>query len=203
MKTHDQQSLDDQQRQGGKKLGRAPETQPDSVEGSIRELQATAGNRAVSDLVTGNHPTVQGRFFSGAFGGLEDWMAKDTPAAGGGFDASMKEESGDASVKEQSSDASMKEQPSDYSMKDEPGDASVKEQSSDYSMKADPGDASMKDQSSDYSVKEDPGDAIMKADDASGKWDASEKLDASEKWDASEKAEPDLAIKEDALESEF
>ncbi|HEY8735662.1 MAG TPA: hypothetical protein VIO62_01315 [Candidatus Dormibacteraeota bacterium] len=185
MKTHDQQSLDDQQRQGGKKLGRAPETQPDSVEGSIRELQATAGNRAVSDLVTGNHPTVQGRFFSGAFGGLEDWMAKDTPAAGGGFDASMKEESGDASVKEQSSDASMKEQPSDYSMKDEPGDASVKEQSSDYSMKADPGDAS------------------MKVDDASDKWDASEKLDASEKWDASEKAEPDLASKEDTLESEF
>ena len=218
MKTHEQQSLDDQQRQGGKKPSRAPETGPDSVAGSIRELQATAGNRAVSDLVTGNRPTVQGSFFGGAFGGLEDWMTKDSPAASAGFDASMKQDSGDASIKEQSSD---------YSMKAESGDASIKEQSSDYSMKEEPGDASIKEQSSDYSAKEEPGDGTMKADDASakwdgsqntdasdkwnppqqldgwGKWDASQKLDASDKSDASEKSEPDLASKDDAQESEF
>jgi hypothetical protein len=99
MKTHDRQSLDDQQLEGSKKSAKPVGARPANLEGSIRDLQATAGNRAVSDLVAGTRPTVQGSFFGNAFGGAEDWLAKESPGATPGFDASTKEEPRDASMK--------------------------------------------------------------------------------------------------------
>ena len=157
MKTHDRQNLDDQHLEGGKKSTKAPGTRPANVQGSILDLQATAGNRAVSDLVAGSRPAVQGSFFGGAFGGLEDWLAKESSGATPGLDASMKGDPGDAS---------MKQEPSDNSMK-----------IADASDKWDPT------QKFDASDK---WDASQKFD-ASDKWDASQKLDASDKWDASQK----------------
>ncbi|HEV2013760.1 MAG TPA: hypothetical protein VGR77_07745 [Candidatus Dormibacteraeota bacterium] len=145
MKTHDRQSLDDQQLEGGKKSTKTPWTRRANVEGSMRDLQATAGNRAVTDLMAGSRPAVQGSFFGGAFGGLDDWLAKESSGATPGFDASMKEEPGDAS---------MKQEPSDNSMK--VADASDK------------WDASQKVDASD---KWDPSQKL----DASDKWDASDK----------------------------
>src|SRR5437870_9423658 len=168
MKIRDQQSLDDQRLEGGKKSFKAPGTRPDSVEGSIRDLQATAGNRAVSDLLAGRRPAVQGSFFGGAFGGLEDWLAKESSGGTPGFDASMKGESGDAS---------MKEGPSDNSMK--VADASDKWDPSQKFDASDKWDASQKFEASDK------WDASEKLD-ASDKWDASQKLDASDKWDDSQ-----------------
>jgi hypothetical protein len=146
VKTHDRQSLDNQQLEGGKKSTKAPGSRPANVEGSMRDLQATAGNRAVSDLVAGSRPYVQGSFFGGTFGGLEDWLTKESSGATPGLDPSMKE--------------------------DRPGDASMKQEPSDNSIKvadaSDKWDASQKDDASDK------WDASQKFD-ASDKWDASDK----------------------------
>ena len=203
MKTHDRQSLDDQQLEGGKKSTKTPRTQPANVEGSIRDLQATAGNHAVSELMEGSRPAVQGSFFGGAFGGLDDWLAKDSSRATPGFDASMKAEPADASVKQETSDNSVKV--ADASDK---WDASQKFDASDASQKLDAPDASQKFDAPDASQKFDASDASQKLD-ASDKWDVSEKFDASDKWDASQKldasdkSEPDLASKGDEVGSKF
>src|SRR5207245_9978299 len=78
MKTHDRQSLDDQTLERGKPSAKTPKPRPANVEQSIRDLQATAGNRAVGDLVAGSGPTLQGSFFGTAFGGLEDWLGEES-----------------------------------------------------------------------------------------------------------------------------
>jgi hypothetical protein len=178
MKTHDEQQLE-----GGKKPTKAPGTKPDNIEGSIRDLQGTAGNRAVSDLVAGSHRAVQRSLFGGGFGGVEDWMAKESSGSAPGFDPSMKQEA---------SDASMKEEPSDNSMK--VGDASDKWDASqkfdasdkwDPSQKVDPSDTWDSSQKVDASDKWDASEKV----DASDKWDSSQKVDASDKWDASQKLE--------------
>jgi hypothetical protein len=184
VKRHDQQSLDDQQVEGRKKSGKGPESRPATVEGSIRNLQATAGNRAVSDLMQGSRPALQGSFFGGAFGGLEDWLAKESSGPTRGFDPSTKEEHGDASMKEEPSDSSMKV-----------ADASDKW---DPSQKVDASDKWDASQKFDASDKWDEAQT-----DASDKWDASQKLEATDKWDASDKSETDFASKGDEMGSMF
>ena len=79
MRTHDREKLD-QERDGRVKSGKSP--RPDSITRSIRELQATAGNKAVSDLIGHSGPALQRVFSRGAFGVSEDWMAKESSAAG-------------------------------------------------------------------------------------------------------------------------
>jgi hypothetical protein len=182
MRTHDRESLDDQQREGAKR----PRNSADhgTVADSMRDLQATAGNRAVSDLVGKAGPTLQGRFFGGGFGGIEEWMAKESPAPAPSFDPT---------VKQDSSDASMKEEPSDQSMK---ADASDKWDGSEKFDAADKWDSSEKE---DVSDKWDS----SKKEDVSDKWDSSEKEDVSDKWDASEKTQPEFASKGDELTSKF
>jgi hypothetical protein len=197
VKTHDRQSLDDQQAEGRKKSAKAPESRPATVEGSIRDLQATAGNRAVTDLVEGSRRAVQGSFFGGAFGGLDDWLAKESSGAPPGFDASMKGEPGDGS---------MKEEPSDYSMKvadaSDKRDPSQKLDTSDEWDASEKFDASNKWDASDKTDASDKWDPSQKTD-ASDKSDASQKFDATDKWDASDKSEPDLASKGDEFGSMF
>jgi hypothetical protein len=173
MKTHDRQSLDDRTLEGGKPSAKAPRPRPATVEQSIRDLQATVGNRAVGDLMAGSGPTLQGSFFGSGFGGLEDWLGEESSGGRSGLDASSK-----ADV----ADASMKAMPSDTSMK--VADASDK------------WDASQKFDASDK------WDASQKFD-ASDKWDASQKFDASDKWDASEKSDLGPASKGDELGSEL
>jgi hypothetical protein len=203
VRTHDREGLDDQQLEGGKKSTKAPGTRPANVEGSIRDLQATAGNRAVSDLVAGSRPAVQGSFFGGAFGGLEDWLAKESSGATPGFDASMKEEPADASMKQEPSDNSMKA--ADASDKWDPSQKIDASDKWDGSQKFDASDKSDASQKFDASDK---WDASQKFD-ASDKWDASQKFDASDKWDASQKfdasdkSEPDLASKGDEVGPQF
>ena len=174
MNTQDRRSLgDDEKLVHGNRSAKAPGIPPTNLERSIRDLQATAGNRTVSDLMGGSLPTLQGSFFGGRFGGLEDWLAKESSGATPGFDPSTKAEAGEPS---------MKEAPSDNSMK--LADASDKWGGSPAFEAAGKWDSSEKL-------------------DASNKWDPSEKLDGSNKWDASAKAEPDLASKEDELGSQF
>jgi len=185
MKTHDRQSLDDRTQEGGKPSAKTPKPRPANVEQSIRDLQATAGNRAVGDLVAGSGPTLQGSFFGTAFGGLEDWLGEESSGGKSGADASSKAEV---------ADSSMKETPSDNSMK--VADASDKWDASQKFDASDKWDASQKFDASDK------WDASQKLD-ASDKWDASQKFDASDKWDASEKSELGLASKDDELGSEL
>jgi hypothetical protein len=206
---HDRQSPDEQQLEGGKKSRKTPTTRPTNVEGSIRDLQATAGNRAVSDLVEGSRPTVQGSFFGGAFGGLEDWLAKESSGARPGFDAGMKQEPGDASMKQEPGDASMKigdaSDKWDPSQKFDASDKWVASQEFDASDKWDGSqklDASDKWDGSQKLDASDKWDGSQKLD-ASAKWDGSQKLDASDKWDASDKSEPDMASKGDEVGSAF
>ncbi|HEX9097158.1 MAG TPA: hypothetical protein VF990_13795 [Candidatus Dormibacteraeota bacterium] len=173
MKTHDRERLDDRTLDGGKQSAKTPKPRPAKVEQSILDLQATVGNRAVGDLMAGSGPVLQGSFFGGPFGGLEEWLGEESPGGSSSFDASSKAEV---------ADASMKEAPSDNSMKVAYG--------------SDKWDASQKVDASDK------WDASEKLD-ASDKWDASEKLDASDKWDASAKSELGLASKDDELGSEL
>src|SRR6266487_1960715 len=173
MKTHDRQSLDDQALERGKPSAKKPKSRRASIEQSIRDLQATAGNRAVGDLMAGSRPTLQGSFFGDAFGGLEDWLGEESSGGRSGPDATGKAEV---------ADPSMKETPSDNSMK--------------VADTSDKWDASQKFDASDK------WDASQKFD-ASDKWDASQKLDASDKWDASEKSGLELASKEDELRSDL
>ena len=198
MRTHDSERLDEQQRDGVKKSRKSPEQ--GGVAESMRDLQATAGNRAVSDLVGKAGPTLQGRFFGGGFGGIEEWMAKESPAAASSFDPTVKQETSDASMKEEQSDQSMKVG-SDKWDGSENGDASYKFD--------DKGDASYKlDEKGDASDKADGSEKVDTAD----KWDASDKSDEmtskeegdfSDKWDASEKTQPEFASKDDELTSKF
>jgi hypothetical protein len=185
MKTHDRRSLDDRTLEGGKQSAKTPKPRPANVEQSIRDLQATVGNRAVGDLMAGSVPTLQGSFVGTAFGGLEDWLGEESPGGTSGLDASSKAEV---------ADTSMKETPSDNSMK--VADASDKWDASQKFDASDKWDASEKLDASDK------WDASQKLD-ASDKWDASEKLDASDKWDASEKSELGMASKDDELGSEL
>src|SRR6267154_33195 len=104
MKTHDRQSLNDRTLEGGKHSAKTPKLRPADVEQSIRDLQATAGNRAVGDLMAGSRPTLQGSFFGTAFGGLEDWLAEESSGGRSGPDATAKAEVGDPSMKETPSD---------------------------------------------------------------------------------------------------
>ncbi|MEO6797466.1 MAG: hypothetical protein ABI401_09100 [Candidatus Dormibacter sp.] len=184
MRTHDRESLDDQQREGAKRPRKSADH--GTVTDSMRDLQATAGNRAVSDLVGKAGPTMQGRFFGGGFGGIEEWMAKESPAAARSFDPSVKEEASDAGMKDQPSDESMKvgEDPADKWDGSEKADAADKWGGSEKVDAADKWDSSEKD-------------------DGSDKWDSSEKDDVSDKWDASEKTQPEFASKGDALTSKF
>lgn len=168
MKTHDRENLDDQQREGAKKPTKSADQ--DALTTSMQGLQATAGNRAVTDLVGQAGPALQGSFFGGGFGGIDEWMAKESPAAAPGFDPSVKQET---------SDGSMKEEPADQSMKAGP-DASDKWDGSEKFDASDKWDASQKVDTADK------WDASQK-DDASDKWDGMQKFDASDKWDASEK----------------
>ena len=108
MKTHDRQSLDDRTQESGKPSAKTPKPRPANVEQSIRDLQATAGNRAVGDLMAGSGPTLQGSFFGTAFGGLEDWLGEESSGGRSGVDASSKAEVADSSMKETPSDNSMK-----------------------------------------------------------------------------------------------
>src|SRR3989454_12572780 len=185
MKTHDRQSLDDGTLKRGKQSAKTPKPRPANVEQSIRDLQATAGNRAVGDLMAGSRPTLQGSFFGTAFGGLEDWLGEASSGGRTGLDATGKTEV---------ADTSMKETPSDNSMKD--ADASDKWDASQKLDASDKWDASQKFDASDK------WDASQKFD-ASDKWDASQKFDASDKLDASEKSELGLASKDDELGSEL
>ncbi len=125
MKTHDRENVDDQQREGSKKPRKSPEQ--DSLTASMQDLQATAGNRAVTDLVGHTGPALQGSFFGGGFGGIDEWMAKESPVAAPGFDPSVKQETSDASMKEEPADLSMKAGPdasdkADHSQKVEESD---------------------------------------------------------------------------------
>ena len=185
MKTHDRQSLDDRTQESGKPSAKTPKPRPANLEQSIRDLQATAGNRAVGDLMAGSRPTLQGSFFGAAFGGLEDWLGEETSGGRSGPDASGKAEV---------ADPSMKEAPSDNSMK--VADTSDKWDASQKFDASDKWDASQKLDASDK------WDASQKFD-ASDKWDASQKLDASDKWDASEKSGLELASKDDELRSDL
>jgi len=197
MKTHDRQSLDDRTQEGGKPSAKTPKPRPANVEQSIRDLQATAGNRAVGDLMAGSGPTLQGSFFGTAFGGLEDWLGEESSGGRSGVDASSKAEVADYSMKETPSDNSMKV--ADASDK---WDASQKLDASDQWDASQKFDASDKWDASQKLDASDKWDASQKFD-ASDKWDASQKLDASDKWDASEKSELGLASKDDELGSEL
>src|SRR2546428_2168606 len=108
MKTHERQSLDDQTLERGKPSAKTPKARPANVEQSIHELQATAGNRAVGDLMAGSGPTLQGSFFGTAFGGLEDWLGEEPSGGRSGPDPTGKADLADASMKETPSDNSMK-----------------------------------------------------------------------------------------------
>jgi hypothetical protein len=196
VKTQDRQTPDEQQLEGGKKSRKTPTSRPANVEGSIRDLQATAGNRAVSDLVEGSHHTVQGSFFGGAFGGLEDWLAKESSGARPGFDAGMKQEPGDASMKQEPSDNSMK---IDASEKLDPSQKFDASDEWDASQKLDASDKWEASQKLDASDKWDGSQKL----DASDKWDASQKFDGSDKWDASDKSQADMASKGDEVGSMF
>jgi len=194
MKAHDRQSLDGRRLEGDKQLAKTPKPRPANVEQSIRDLQATVGNRAVGDLMAGSGPVLQGSFFGGPFGGLEDWLGDEFSGGRSRFDASSK-----ADV----ADTSMKETPSDNSMK--VADASDKWDASEKLDASDKWDASQKFDASDKWDASEKLDASDKWDasqkfDASDKWDASQKFDASDKWDASEKSELGLASKDEELE---
>src|SRR3989442_1829201 len=156
MKADGRTSLADPTVESGKQSAKTPKSRPDNIEQSIRDLQATAGNRAVGDLIAGSRPTLQGSFFGTAFGGLEDWLGEESSGGRSGLDSTGKAEVADASMKETPSDSSMKV-----------ADASDK------------WDASQKFDASDK------WDGSQKFD-ASDKWDASQKLDASDKWDAAQ-----------------
>jgi hypothetical protein len=221
MKTHDRRSLDDRTIENGKQSAKMPKPRPANVEQSIRDLQATVGNRAVGDLMAGSGPVLQGSFFGSAFGGLEDWLGEESSGGRPGLDPGSKAEAADASMKETLSDNSMKG--ADASEKWDPSqkfDASDKWDASQKLDASDKWDASQKLDASykwDASQKldaSDKWDASQKLDasdkwdasqklDASDKWDASQKLDASDKWDASEKSELGLASKDDELGSEL
>src|SRR2546422_4613461 len=108
MKTHDRQSLDDRMLESGKQSAKTPRSRPASSEQSIGDLQATAGNRAVGDLIAGSRPTLQGSFCGTAFGGLEDWLGEESSGGRSGLDSTGKAEVADASMKETPSDSSMK-----------------------------------------------------------------------------------------------
>jgi len=108
MKTHDRQSLDDRMLESGKQSAKTPKSRPANIEQSIRDLQATAGNRAVGDLIAGSRPTLQGSFFGTAFGGLEDWLGEESSGGRSGLDSTGKAEVADTSMKETPSDSSMK-----------------------------------------------------------------------------------------------
>src|SRR2546426_11384636 len=185
MKTHDRQSLDDRMLESGKQSAKTPKSRPANIEQSMRGLEATAGSRAVGDLIAGSRPTLQGSFFGTAFGGLEDWLGEESSGGRSGLDST-----GKADV----ADTSMKETPSDNSMK--LADASDKWDASQKFDASDKWDASQKFDASDK------WDASQKFD-ASDKWDASQKFDASDKLDASEKSELGLASKDDELGSEL
>ena len=197
MKTHDRQSLDDQTLERGKPSAKTPKPRPANVEQSIRDLQATAGNRAVGDLMAGSRPTLQGSFFGNAFGGLEDWLGEEASGGRSGPDASGKAEVADPSMKEAPSDNSMKV--ADTSDK---WDASQKFDASDKWDASQKLDASDKWDASQKFDASDKWDASRKFD-ASDKWDASQKFDASDKWDASEKSGLELASKDDELRSDL
>jgi hypothetical protein len=220
MKTHDRRSLDDWTVESGKQSAKMPKPRPANVEQSIRDLQATVGNRAVGDLMAGSGPVLQGSFFGSPFGGLGDWLGEESSGVRPGLDPGSKAEAADASMKETPSDNSLKgadaSEKWDASQKfdaSDQWDASQKLDASDKwdaSQKfdaSDQWDASQKFDASDKwdaSQKldaSDKGDASQKFD-ASDKWDASQKLDASDKWDASEKSELGLASKDDELGSE-
>lgn len=79
MRSHDREKLD-QEQDGRVKSAKSP--RPDSITRSIRELQATAGNKAVSDLIGHSGPTLQRVLSRGAFGVSEEWLAKQSSAAG-------------------------------------------------------------------------------------------------------------------------
>jgi len=108
MNAHDRRSKDDDERL--KRGDRPAKTVGARVnlERSIRDLQATAGNRAVSDMMAGSGPTLQGSFFGGTFGGLDDWLDKESSGGASGFDPSTKAEAGEPTMKEAPSDNSMK-----------------------------------------------------------------------------------------------
>ena len=108
MKTHERQSLDDQTLERGKPSAKMPKSRPANIEQSIRDLQATAGNRAVGDLMADSRPTLQGSFFGTAFGGLEDWLGEESSGGRSGVDATAKADVADTSMKETPSDNSMK-----------------------------------------------------------------------------------------------
>ena len=209
MKTHDRRSLDDRTLESGKQSAKMPRPRPANVEQSIRDLQATVGNRAVGDLMAGSGPVLQGSFFGGPFGGREDWLGEESSGGRSGLDPSGKAEV---------TDSSMTEAPSDNSMKvadaSEKWDASQKLDASDKwdaSQKLDASDKWDASQKFDASDKWDASQKLDASDkwdaseklDASDKWDASEKLDASDKCDASEKSELGLASKDDELGSEL
>ncbi len=197
MKTHDRQSLDDQTLERGKPSAKKPRSRPANIEQSIRDLQATAGNRAVGDLMAGSRPTLQGSFFGNAFGGLEDWLGEESSGGRSGPDATGKAEVADPSMKEAPSDNSMKV--ADTSDK---WDASQKFDASDKWDASQKFDASDKWDASQKFDASDKWDASQKFD-ASDKWDGSQKLDASDKWDASEKSGLELASKDDELRSDL
>jgi len=197
MKRHDRQSLDDRTLESGKQSAKTPKARPADVEQSIRDLQATAGNRAVGDLMAGSRTTVQGSFFGTGFGRLEDWLGEESAGGRSGPDAAGKAEVADPSMKETPSDNSMKV--ADVSDK---WDASQKFDASDKWDASQKFDASDKWDASQKLDASDKWDASQKLD-ASDKWDVSQKFDASDKWDASEKSEPGLASKGDELGSEL
>jgi hypothetical protein len=185
MKTHDRRSVDDRTIESGKQVAKMPKPRPANVEQSIRDLQATVGNRAVGDLIAGSRPVLQGSFFGSPFGGLEDWLGEESSGGRPGLDPGSKAEAADASVKGTPSDNSMKV-----------ADASDKWDPSQKFDASDKWDASQKLEASDK------WDASQQFD-ASDKWDASQKLDASYKWDASEKSELGLASKDDEMGPEL
>src|SRR2546428_1962563 len=197
MKTHDRQSLDDPTLERGKQSAKTPGFRPASVEQSMRDPQATAGNRAVCDLIAGSRPNLQVSFFGTAVGGLEDWLGEESSGGRSGFDSTGKAEVADTSMKETPSDSSMKV--ADASDK---WDASQKFDASDKWDASQKLDASDKWDASQKFDASDKWDASQKLD-ASDKWDASQKLDASDKWDASEKSELGPASKDDELGSEL
>src|SRR3989442_11806719 len=197
MKADGRTSLADPTVERSKQSAKTHRFRPANVEQSIRDLQATAGNRAVGDLVAGSGPTLQGSFFGTAFGGLEDWLGEESSGGKSGADASSKAEVADSSMKETPSDNSMKV--ADASDK---WDASQKFDASDKWDASQKFDASDKWDASQKLDASDKWDASQKLD-ASDKWDASQKLDASDKWDASQKSELGPASKDDELGSEL
>jgi hypothetical protein len=206
MKTHDRRSLDDRTVESGKQAAKMPKPRPANVEQSIRDLQATVGNRVVGDLMAGSGPVLQGSFFGSPFGGLEGWLGEDSSGGRPGLDPGSKAEAADTSMKETLSDNSMK-----VADASEEWDASQKHDASDKWDASQKLDASDKWDASQQFDASDKWDASQKLDasdkwdasqklDASDKWDAFQKLDASDKWDASEKSELGLASKDDELD---